>query len=98
MAVPSALTPSSDEPYLRRLIERQPACLIRVRLDGVLLACNDAALNLFGVGALRAVLNTNLTDRIIPAERTKWQEFTTRCWANDAASFECDLVILDDKA
>ncbi|HTF87255.1 MAG TPA: PAS domain-containing protein, partial [Planctomycetota bacterium] len=98
MAVPSALTPSSDASYLRRLLERQPACLIRVRLDGVLLACNDAALSLFGVGALRAVLNTNLVDRMVPAQRTKWEEFTTRCWANGAASLECHLVILDDKA
>ena len=96
MAVPSALTPSSDPLYLRRLLERQPACLIRVRLDGVLLACNDAALSLFGVGARRAVLNTNLTDRIVPAQRTKWQEFMTRCWANGAASVECHLVIPDD--
>jgi PAS domain-containing protein len=98
MAAPSALTPSSDALYLRRLLERQPACLIRVRLDGVLLACNDAALSLFGVGARRAVLNTNLTDRIVPAQRTKWQEFTTRCWANGAASLECHLVIPDDNA
>ena len=98
MAVPSALTPSSDASYLRRLLERQPACLIRVRLDGVLLACNDAALGLLGVDAPRAVLNTNLTDRIVPAELTKWQEFTTRCWANGAASVECHLVIPDDNA
>jgi hypothetical protein len=98
MAVPSALTPSSDASYLRRLLERQPACLIRVRLDGVLLACNDAALRLLGVGAPRAVLNTNLTDRIVPAQRTRWQEFATRCWANGAASLECDLVIGDDDA
>jgi PAS domain-containing protein len=96
MAAPSALTPSSDASYLRRLLERQPACLIRVRLDGVLLACNDAALSLFGVGALRAVLNTNLTDRIVPTQRTRWQEFATRCWANGAASLECHLVIPDD--
>ena len=94
---PSALTPSPDASYLRQLLERQPACLIRVRLDGVLLACNDAALSLFGVGARREVLNTNLTDRIVPAQRAKWQEFTTRCWANGAASLECHLVIPDDK-
>jgi hypothetical protein len=98
MAVPSALTSSSDASYLRRLLERQPACLIRVRLDGVLLACNDAALSLFGVGARRAVLNTDVTDRIVPADHTKWQEFTTRCWANGAASLECRLVIPGDNA
>jgi hypothetical protein len=98
MAAPSAPVPSVDASYLRRLLERQPACLIRVRLDGVLLACNDAALGLFGVGALRAILRTNLTDRIVAAERTKWQEFITRCWANGAASLECHLVIPDDDA
>jgi hypothetical protein len=98
MAVPSALTPPSDASYLRRLLERQPACLIRVRLDGLLLACNDAALSLFGVRALRAVLNTSLTERIVPAQRTKWQEFATRCWANGAASLECHLVLSDDNA
>jgi hypothetical protein len=62
MAAPRALTPSSDAAYLRRLLE-QPACLIRVRLDGVLLACNDAAFSLFGVGAGRAVLNTYRRDQ-----------------------------------
>src|SRR5712692_9610377 len=98
MAVPSAPAPSADALYLRRLLERQPACLIRVRLDGLLLACNDAALGLFGVGALRAILNTSLTDRIVAAERTTWQEFTTRCWANGAASLECHLVTPCDDA
>jgi hypothetical protein len=96
MAAPSALSPSSDASYLRRLLDRQPSCLIRVRLDGVLLACNDAVLSLFGVGARRAVLNTNLADRIVPAQRARWQEFTTRCWANGAASIECHLVSPDN--
>jgi hypothetical protein len=98
MAAPSAPGPSLDASYLRRLLDRQPSCLIRVRLDGVLLACNDAALGLFGVAARRAVLDTNLTDRIVPADRTRWQEFTTRCWAKGAASLECHLVAPDDDA
>jgi hypothetical protein len=73
MAARKALTPSSDASYLRRLLERQPACLIPVRLDGVLMACNPAALSLFGVGAGRAVLNTNLTeiDRVANEERQR---------------------------
>src|ERR1700730_15083244 len=98
MAAPSAPAPSADALYLRRLLERQPACLIRVRLDGALLACNDAELSLFGVSALRAILNTNLTDRIVAAERTKWLEFAPRCWANGAASLECHLVTPGDDA
>ena len=98
MAAASTPSPSADASYLRWLLERQPACLIRVRLDGVLLACNDAALGLFGVGTLGAILNTNLTDRVIAAERTKWQNFATRVWANGAASLECHLVVLDGNA
>jgi len=95
---PSTPSPSADAAYLRRLLERQPACLIRVRLDGVLLACSDAALSLFGVGSLGAILNTNLTDRLTAPERSKWQEFSARVWANGAASLECHLVAPDDEA
>ena len=87
-----ARVPSADALYLRRLLDRQPACLVRVRLDGVLLACSDAALGLFGVGTLGGILKTNLTDRLVPADRAKWQEFTTRVWAKGAGSLECHLL------
>ena len=63
-----------------------------MRLDGVLLACNDAALSLFGVATLGGILKTDLTHRLVAADRAKWQEFTTRVWANGAASLECHLV------
>ena len=82
---------STDASYLRQLLERQPACLVRVRLDGVLLACNDAALSLFGGDTLAAILDTNLTDRIVAAERADWKEFAARVWTKGAASFECHL-------
>ena len=93
VAAPGGLSPSSDASYPGRLLERQPTCLIRVRLDGALLACSDAALDLLGIGAPLAVLDANLTDRIVPDHRAKWQEFTTQCWAKGAASLECDLVV-----
>ena len=86
-------SPSADAAYLRQLLERQPGCLIRVRRDGVLLACNDAALGLFGVDTLGAILNTNLTDRLIATERGDWQEFANRVWTGGAASVECHLAI-----
>jgi hypothetical protein len=72
--------------------------MVRVRLDGGLLARNDAALRLFAVGTLRAILNTTLIDRIVEAERPRWQEFVTRCWANGAASLDCHLVASGDQA
>ena len=98
MRASSELNPSSQASALRRLVERQPACLIRVRLDGVLLWCNRAAVGLLGVAARRAILSTNLIDRIPPAQRTEWQAFMRRCWEKGAASYECDLVIGDSDA
>src|ERR1051326_9087029 len=88
----SVLNPSCDASALRRLFERQPACLILVRLDGALLWCNRAAVGLFGAAARRAILRTNLIDRVTLAQRTQWQEFLQRCREKGAASFECDLV------
>ena len=46
-AVPStdADVESPREAYLRRVIERQPACLTRIASDGTFLAVNDAALH-----------------------------------------------------
>ena len=81
MAAPTELSRSSDASFLRRLLEPQAACLVRVRLDGVLLACNQAALGLFGVAEQRAILNSNLIDRLVPAERTQWHEFVAQCSA-----------------
>src|SRR5205823_6267906 len=98
MGAHSAPRPSSDASYLDRLLERQPAGLICVRLDGVLLACNRAALGLFGVDTQRAVVSTNLIDLIVPAQRTQWQEFMARCWDQGAASLECDLGIRNSEA
>ena len=86
------MSPASDASDPRWLFERPPACVIRVRLDGELLACNDAALGLFGAGDRRDVLNTDLTDRIALAQRAQWREFMARCWAEGAGSLECDLV------
>src|SRR3954465_14065971 len=98
MGAPSAPSPSSDASYLHRLLEGQPAGLIRVRLDGVLLACNSAALGLFGADLPRALVSRNLVDRIVPAQQTQWQGFMARCWAMGAASLECDLVIRNNEA
>src|SRR6266852_5999162 len=95
-AATSRPSPSADAVHLCRLLERLPVCLIRVRLDGVLLACNDAGLGLFGVRKLAAILNTNFSDRLVTTELTKWQEFTTRVWAKGAASLETHLLVDED--
>ena len=51
---------STDSIYLLRLLEKQPSCLIRVDLDGTLLAVNEAGLKLLGTEALHQVLGRSL--------------------------------------
>ena len=86
--------PAADAAYLRQLLERQPGCLVRVRRNGVFLACNDAALGLFDVDTLGAILNTHLdgSPRREPTAED-WQEYANRVWTGGAASVECQLAI-----
>jgi chromosome segregation ATPase len=80
--------------HLIGLIERQPTCLMRVGLDGVLLATNDAALSLLGATQLSQVLGTTFTERLIPAHHALWRDFADRAWNEASGSVECDLVDL----
>ena len=89
----SANAPTLDEAaHLRQLLERQPACLIRVAADGVLLAVNDAALNLLGADELKQVLGARLTDRIAPEHHDAWDDFAARVWKEQSGSIECDMI------
>jgi PAS domain S-box-containing protein len=80
--------------HLRRLIEQQPACLLRVGIDGLLLAVNGAALRLFGGETLAQVLGTKLTKLIMPRQHEEWEEFAARIRDGASASIECDLIDL----
>jgi len=91
---PPVMEPITEALHLRRLIEQQPACLLRVGVDGLLLAVNEAALRLFGAEALVPVLGTNLTKLIVPRQHEEWREFATRVREGAAASIECDLTDL----
>src|SRR5438105_10081917 len=92
-AIVGANTPIADEAaHFRQLLERQPACLIRVGADGVLLAVNDAALNLFGAEELKQVLGTKLTDRITPEHHDAFHGFAARVWNKHSGSLECDMI------
>ena len=54
------IEPRVEAAHLRRLIESQPTCLMRVGLDGGLLAVNEAAQKMLGAAGLTAVLGTFL--------------------------------------
>ena len=79
-----ASSDNGDTTYLRHLIEKQPACLLRVGRDGVLLACNDAGLSLLGKPELSDVLNRGFEEHLAAEYLASWREFVTRVWADDA--------------
>jgi hypothetical protein len=77
---------------LRGILERQSSCLMRIAVDGTLLAVSDAALTLLGASKLVQVLDTNFTARIrsaVPAD--VWTDFTTRVLGAGSASAECEI-------
>ncbi|HTF88189.1 MAG TPA: PAS domain S-box protein [Planctomycetota bacterium] len=88
---PPVMEPITEALHLRRLIEQQPACLLRAGVDGLLLAVNEAALRLLGGEHLTQVLGTNLSKLIVPRQHEEWREFAARVRDGASASIECDL-------
>src|SRR5262245_49235360 len=87
-----ASTGDGESSYLRQLLEKQPACLLRVGRDGMLLACNDAGMGLLGKSELGDVLNRAFEEYLAAEHLASWREFVTRVWVEDAASLECEFV------
>jgi hypothetical protein len=93
-AVASTAAPadsSAEALHLLRLIETQPSCLMRVALDGRLLAANHAALGLLGAAELSQVLGTNFTERILAVDRERWEDLVARIGHGLSGSVECDM-------
>jgi hypothetical protein len=97
MAGPATWAPSQagaiDEiERLRTMLDRQPACLMRIAEDGTLLAINDAALSLLGVRELADALDTSIVARIqSPDAATVWTDFSARVSSAGAGSLECQM-------
>jgi hypothetical protein len=90
----AATKPPSEAAHLRRVIEKQPACLMRVGLDGLLMAANDAALGLLGAQDHSQVLGSLLTRWIVPADLDRWRDFAATVAAGTSVSLECDITDL----
>ena len=87
-------TVNSEADYFRQLIEKQPAVLMRVRLDGELLAANHSALGLLGADDLDQLAGLTLSTCIAPEHRSRWNEFSTAIGNGTSNSFECDFTNL----
>ena len=86
------LEPSVEVAHLRRLLDVQPGCLMRLGADGTVLAANDAALALVGVTSRAQVLGRDSAAWILPDQRDQWRAFTTGVAQGDPASIECDIT------
>ena len=88
----STVAPAAEAAHLRRVLEKQPACLMRVGTDGLILAANDAALGLFAVQAPAEVLGGLMAKWIVAGQHAAWREFSRTVSAGISQSIECELT------
>jgi PAS domain S-box-containing protein len=86
------LDPSVEVAHLRRLLDTQPVCLMRLAADGTVLAANDAALALLGVASGAGALGRNFANWVPSDQRERWRAFTVGVVQGGPASIECELV------
>ena len=84
--------PSNEVERLRAILEKQPSCLMRVAIDGRMLAISDHAMSLLGARELGQVLDTNFVERLRgDAVAETWSEFVARVTQSGSASAETEL-------
>jgi outer membrane murein-binding lipoprotein Lpp len=76
---------------LRSLLDRQPSCLMRIAMDGTLLAVNDAALSLIGARNLAQALGTSVMALMRHGAAGIWEDFTDRVQRSGSASVEFEI-------
>src|ERR671923_2372292 len=87
-----AVAADSEVERLRALLEKQPSCLMRVAIDGRILAASDHAMSLLGVRELGQILDTNFVERLRgDAVAETWSEFVARVTQTGSASAETDF-------
>jgi hypothetical protein len=86
------LEPSVEVAHLRRLLDIQPSCLLRLGADGTVLAANDAALALLGATSGAQALGRDFTAWVPMYQRDQWREFAVGVARGDSASIECDIT------
>jgi hypothetical protein len=86
------LDPSVEVVHLRRLLDIQPGCLVRLAADGTVLAANDAALMLLGERSRAEALGRDFALWIPPDQLDRWRTFTLGVVQGSPSSIECDIA------
>lgn len=82
------------ESRLRTLVDRLPACIVRVSPDGAILAMNAVALELVGAVEPRQVLRKAFQALVAPDEIEGCTEFIRRVAAGEQRSLQVSLTTL----
>lgn len=83
--------PHAEVERLRTLLDKLPSCLMRIGVDGTLLAVSDTALDLLGARDLGAALGTNVVDRLRGDAGAVWADFVRRVSDGGSGSSECEM-------
>jgi len=86
------IEPSVEVAHLRRLLDVQPGCLMRLSADGTVLAANDAALTLLGVTSGAQALGRDFAVWVAPDQIDRWRAFAMGVARGCPASIECDIT------
>lgn len=87
------LDPAVEVIHLRRLLDTQPGCLLRVAEDGTVLAANDAALMLLGERSPADALGRDFALWIPLGQQGRWREFAAGVVNGSRSSIECDIQV-----
>ena len=71
------------EARLRSLVEKLPACILRMSADGVVLATNDRAVTLLGASSAAQVLKKQFELLVSADAREAWTDFVVRVCAGE---------------
>ena len=86
------------EARLRSLVEKLPACIVRVSADGLVLATNDRGVTLLGASHANQLLRKPFEMIVDPEGREAWTDFTVRVCAGETRSAEVSITTLDGVA
>jgi PAS domain S-box-containing protein len=83
------------EARLRSLVEKLPACIVRLSADGIVLATNDRAVTLLGAANANQVLKKSFDVLVLADGREAWTDFVVRVCAGETRSTEVAITTFD---
>jgi PAS domain S-box-containing protein len=85
----------TKESRLRALVDKLPACVVRLSPDGLVLATNAVALSLLGATQPNQLLRKPFDALLDEQARGTWKDFVTRVCSGEQRSCEATITALD---